>query len=257
MEGFDSDWDAIYAQDKTYSRDEIPPLRLYKHMSPGFMQTAGTRIIVGRELTWTEVYGRRPAVMVSENLAREMWGTPSAAIGKRLREFPNAPWYEVIGVVQDVRENGVQEKAPEIVYWSSLQGDSHNAGYVWRTMTFTIPSDRAGTQALRNEIRQAVWSVNSNLPLASVRTMQEVFDKSVARTSFTLVMLAIAGAMAVALGMIGIYGVISYSVSQRRREIGIRLAIGAQRRDVLQMIVRQGAKTALAGELLESRLLWY
>ena len=92
-----------------------------------------------------------------------------------------------------------------------------------------------------------MWSVNSNLPLASVRTMQEVYDKSVARTSFTLVMLGIAGAMAMALGMIGIYGVISYTVSQRRREIGIRLALGAQRGDVLQMVLRQGAKTALVG----------
>jgi predicted permease len=246
MEGFDSDWDAIYAQDKTYSDGEIPALRLYKHISPGFLQTAGTRIVAGRELTWAEVYGRRPVVMVSENLAREMWGTPSVAIGKRLREFPNTPWFDVIGVVQDVRENGVQEKAPEIVYWSSLPVDARWAD-VWRTMTFAIRSDRAGTQAVLNEIHQAVWSVNSSLPLALVRTMQEVFDKSVAQTSFTLVMLAIAGAMAVILGMIGIYGVISYSVSQRRREIGIRLAIGAQREDVLQMIVRQGAKTALAG----------
>jgi predicted permease len=246
MEGFDSDWDAIFAQDKTYSGDEIPPLRLYKHISPGFLRTAGTRIIAGRELTWTEVYGRRPVVMVSENLAREMWGAPSVAMGKRLREFPNTPWYDVIGVVQDVRENGVQEKAPEIVYWSTLPVDSRWTD-VWRTMTFAIRVDRAGTQPLLNEIRDAVWSVNSNLPLASVRTMQEVFDKSVARTSFTLVMLAIAGAMAVILGVIGIYGVISYGVSQRRREIGIRLAIGAQRGDVLQMIVSQGLKTALAG----------
>src|SRR5216684_35355 len=247
MEGFDSDWDAIYAQVKTYSDDEIPPLRLYKHISPGFLQTAGTRIIAGRELTWTEVYGRSPVVMVSENLAHEMWGTPSAAIGKRWREFPSMPWHEVIGVVQDVRENGVQEKAPEIVYWSSFMGNSHDAGYAWRTMTFAIRSDRAGTQAFLNEVRQAVWSVNSNLPLASVRTMQEVYDKSVARTSFTLVMLGIAGAMAVALGMIGIYGVISYTVSQRLREIGIRLALGAQRGDVLQMLLRQGTKTALVG----------
>jgi len=184
--------------------------------------------------------------MISENLAREMWGSPAAAIGKRVREFPSTPWYEVIGVIQDVRENGVQEKAPEIVYWSMLQNDSP-AGYLSRTMTFAIRSDRAGSQALLDEIREAVWSVNSNLPLASVRTMQEVFDKSVARTSFTLMMLAIAGTMAMALGMIGIYGVISYSVSQRRREIGIRLALGAQRGDVLQMIVRQGVKTALAG----------
>jgi predicted permease len=247
MEGFDSDWDAIYAQDKTYSDAEIPPLRLFKHVSPGFLETAGTRIIAGRELTWTEVYGRRPVVMVSENLAREMWATPSAAIGKRLREFPTTPWYEVIGVVQDVRENGVQEKAPEIVYWSSWLGDSHDPGYAWRTVTFAIRSDRAGTQAFLDELRQAVWSVNSNLPLASVRTMQEVYDKSVARTSFTLVMLAIAGAMAMALGTIGIYGVISFTVSQRRREFGIRLALGAQRGDVLQMVLKQAARTALVG----------
>jgi putative ABC transport system permease protein len=247
MEGFDSDWDAIYAQDKTYSDAEIPPLRLYKHVSPGYFETAGTRIIAGRELTWTEVFDLRPVAMVSENLAREMWGTPSAAIGKRLREFPSQPWHEVIGVIQDVRENGVQEKAPEIVYWPSLQGDSHETAYVWRTMTFAIRSDRSGTQPFLNEVRQAVWSVNSNLPLASVRTMQEVYDKSVARTAFTLVMLGIAGAMAMALGMIGIYGVISYTVSQRRREIGIRLALGAQPRDVLQLILRQGTTTALVG----------
>jgi putative ABC transport system permease protein len=250
MEGLDSDWDAIYAQDKTYSDDEIPTLRLFKHVSPGFLQTSGTRIIAGRELTWSEVYGRRPVAMVSENLAREMWGTPSGAIGKRLREFPSTPWYEVIGVVQDVRENGVQEKAPEIVYWSSLMGDSRETEYAWRTMTFAIRSDRSGTQAFLNEMRQAVWSVNSNLPLASVRTMQEVYDKSVARTSFTLVMLAIAGAMAMVLGMIGIYGVISYTVSQRRREVGIRLVLGAQRGDVLQMVLKQGAKTALVGVAL-------
>jgi ABC-type antimicrobial peptide transport system permease subunit len=92
-----------------------------------------------------------------------------------------------------------------------------------------------------------VWSVNSNLPLASVRTMQEVYGKSVARTSFTLVMLGIAGAMALALGIIGIYGVISYTVSQRKREIGIRLALGAQSGDVVGMVLRQGAKLALVG----------
>ena len=159
------------------------------------------------------------------------------------------PWHEVIGVVQDVRENGVQEKAPEIVYWPSMMKDLFGPGSMQaiRTVTFAIRSERAGTQAFLNEVRQAVWSVNSSLPLASVRTMQEVYDKSVARTSFTLVMLGIAGAMAIALGMIGIYGVISYTVSQRRREIGIRLALGAQGRDVLRMLLTQGAKTALVG----------
>ena len=243
MEGFDSDWDEIFAQDKVYASDQIAPLRLYKHVSPGFLASAGTRVIAGRDVAWHEVYDRRPEVIVSENLARELWGSPSAAIGKRLREFSSSPWYEVIGVVQDVRENGLQEKAPEIVYWPPLTENPD----AMRTITFAIRSDRAGTESFLREIHQAVWSVNANLPLASVRTMQDVYDKSVARTSFTLAMLGIAAIMAVALGMIGIYGVISYTVSQRQREIGIRLALGAQRSDVLQMVLSQGAKTALTG----------
>ena len=120
MEGVDSDWDEIFAEDKVYSGELIAPLRLYKNISPGFLQTAGTRLVAGREMNWNEIYAVRPVVMVSENLARELWGTPSAAIGKHLREFSNMPWHEVVGVAQDVRERGVQEKAPEIVYWPPL-----------------------------------------------------------------------------------------------------------------------------------------
>ena len=172
-----------------------------------------------------------------------------AALGKQLREFGPMPWHEVIGVVQDVPENGVQEKAPKIVYWPTMMANLYGRGPLQaiRSATFAIRSERAGTEALLNEVRQAVWSVNANLPLASVRTMEEVYEKSVARTSFTLVMLGIAGAMALALGVIGIYGVISYTVSQRKREIGIRLALGAQGADVLQMVLRNGAKMAVVG----------
>jgi predicted permease len=245
MEGFDSPWDEIYAEGKPYADNTIPPLRLYKYISPGLLQTAGTRLVAGREITWNEIYEVRPVVMISENLARELWGPPSAAVGKHVREFLNMPWSEVVGVIQDVREKGLQETEPETVYWPPL--DKNPFVPVIRTVTFVIRSDRAGTVSFLNEVHAAVWAVNSNLPLASVRTMQEVYDKSVARTSFTLVMLGIAGAMALALGIIGIYGVMSYSVSQRQREIGIRLALGARGGDVLQMVLRQGTKLALMG----------
>ncbi len=245
MEGFDSDWDEIFAEDKVYADNIIAPLRLYKHISPGLLQTAGTRLIAGRDMTWSEIYEHRPVVMVSENLARELWGTPAAAIGKRLREFSNMPWHEVVGVIQNVREKGLQEKEPEIVYWAPLVQNRFDPAT--RTVTFVVRSERAGTQSFLKEVSAAVWSVNSNLPLASVRTMQEVYEKSLARISFTLVMLAIAGAMALALGMIGIYGVMSYTVSQRKREIGIRLALGAKSEDVLQMVLKHGARLTLVG----------
>jgi predicted permease len=249
MEGFDSGWDCIFAQDKAYPDGVMPPLRLYKYISPGFLRTSGMRLIAGRELTWNEVYGLRPVVMISENLAREIWGTPGEAIGKQLREFSAMPWHEVIGVIQDVHERGVQENAPAIVYWPPMMEYlfGAKAAETIRTVTFVIRSSRAGSEGFLNEVRQAVWSVNANLPLASVRTMQEVYGKSVGRTSFTLVMLGIAGAMALVLGIIGIYGVISYTVSQRQREIGIRLALGAQRGKVMQMVLRQGANMAVLG----------
>src|SRR5437899_11967398 len=154
----------------------------------------------------------------------------------------------MIRVIQEVRVKDVQEKTPEIIYWAQLVRNRFDPAT--RTVTFVIRSQRAGTESFLNELRAAVQSVNSDLPLASVRTMQEVYDKSVAQTSFTLVMLGIAGTMALTLGIIGIYGVMSYTVSQRKREIGIRLALGAQGGDVLKIVLRQGTKLALVGVVI-------
>jgi ABC-type antimicrobial peptide transport system permease subunit len=144
--------------------------------------------------------------------------------------------------MQDVHQNGVDEKAPAIVYWPTMMNDFNGPGKLdaMRSVTFAIRSDRAGTESFLGEIQQAVWSVNSNLPLASIRTMDEIYRQSLARTSFALVMLGIAGAMALVLGVIGIYGLISYTVSQRTREIGIRLALGAQKSELSWMFVRSG-----------------
>ena len=114
---------------------------------------------------------------------------------------------------------------------------------------YLIRTPRAGSIGLRQEIQQAVASVNPNLPVADVKTLEAVYKRSLARTSFTLVLLAIAGSMALLLGVVGLYGVISYSVARRTREVGIRLALGARRQNVTRMFVRQGLALSSIGAI--------
>ncbi|HEY6487891.1 MAG: ABC transporter permease [Terracidiphilus sp.] len=250
MDGIDSGWDGVFVEGKSYEGGEEPPMRLYNFVAPGYFHAIGTHLVAGRDFTWSDLYNLQQKVMVSENFARESWGSVAAAVGKHVREFSNRPWWEVIGVVQDVRQHGVDEKAPVIIYWPAMRIDP----YVHTLKidgpnfsTFVIRTDRAGTAGLVNELQRVVWSVNPSLPLASVGTMQEIYSKSLARTSFTLAMLAIAGSMALTLGLLGIYGVISYTVSQRTREIGIRLALGAQKGELKWMFVRSALVLTATG----------
>ena len=240
--------DLLYAEDRTYAEGKLPPLRRFKFIAPGFFQAMGTRLIAGRDLTWTDLYDQRPVAMVSENMAREMWREPGAAIGKRIREGMKDSWREIVGVVEDVRSDGADQKPPTTVYWPPIMknfwGDEM---FVQRRVVFVIRSTRAGSESFLKELRQAVWSVNPDVPLANIRTLEEIYRGSMARSSFTLVMLAIAGGMALLLGVVGIYGVISYSVSQRTREMGIRIALGAQQHGLTAMVVRHGMLLAAIG----------
>jgi predicted permease len=243
--------DLLYAEDKDYKEGQLPPLRRFKFVAPGFFQTMQTRLIAGRDFTWTDTYDHRNVTIVSENMARELWRSPAGALGKRLREGMNDSWREIVGVVQDVHSDGADQKAPATVYWPMMMPKFWgNEMFVQRRAVFAIRGSRAGSDSLIKEVRQAVWSVDPDLPLESVRTMAEVYRGSMARSSFTLVMLAIAGGMALLLGVVGIYGVISYSVSQRTREIGIRIALGARETSLRAMVVRQGVWLAAGGVVI-------
>ena len=155
-------------------------------------------------------------------------------------------WREVIGVVQSVHEDALYAEPQSFVYWPVLMANFGNSPVVGMpAVGFVIRSERAGTAGFMEEIRQAVRSVSADIAIGQERTMQDLYADSLARTSFTLVLLAIAGGMALLLGVIGIYGVIAYVVSQRAREIGIRSALGAKPQQLKRMFLLHGL--ALSG----------
>ena len=238
----------IYAEGRTYTDGALPPLRHFRFVAPGYFMTLGVPLVAGRDLTWTDTYGMRPVVLVSENLAREYWGTPANALGKRIRSSPKDDWFEIVGVVANVHDDGLSQDAPATVSWPFLMKHFFDQSpLVVRSLAVAVRSPRVGSESFMKELRQAVWSVDANLPLADVRSLEYYYNNSLARASFTLVMLGIAGAMALMLGIVGLYGVIAYSVSQRRREIGIRMALGAQQKELTGMFVGHGLLLAGVG----------
>ncbi|HXW93071.1 MAG TPA: ABC transporter permease [Terriglobales bacterium] len=240
--------DPVFREDHNYAEGEMPALRRFKFVSPGYFQTLGIPLIAGRDYTWTDIYQKPPLAIVSENLARDFWGDPNNALGKRIRVSLKDDWREIVGVTGNIHDDGINQPATATAFWPMYLGNFEgSAVQISRTAEYVMRTPQAGSENLMKEVRQAVWSVDANLPLASVRTVASYYTESMARTSFTLVILAIAGAMALLLGTVGLYGVIAYSVSQRTREIGIRIALGAQTRVLTEMFVRQGLLLAGVG----------
>jgi predicted permease len=209
--------------------DRIPPNRTIKSISPGLFAALGTRLIAGRDFAWSDLVSPPRVAIISENMARENWGDPEDALGKRIR-MGTGPWTVIVGVAENAYDDGVDRQPPAIVYFPGLR----------RGVAFALRSSRAGTEGLLKEITAKIHAVDSSLPLANVRTLSDLNRLTMERRSFALVLLGIAAVMAVTLSIIGVYGVLAYAVAQRRKEISIRVAVGAEPRTIKALFLRQG-----------------
>ena len=227
---------------------QLPAIRLYKFISPGLLKTMGNQLVAGRDFTWAETYEKRPVVMVSENLARELWRDPAAAIGKRVRENLKTPWHEIIGVVGDEHDDGLNQKAPSIVLWPILMENfAGDQTFARRTLSYMIRSTRTGSSGFVKEIGQAVWSVNPESPARqrshAAGGLRHVSCAHVVHARH-------AGDCRQHGAAAGNHGDLRrpfVSVSQRTREIGIRMALGARGEEVMRMFVGYGFRLASIG----------
>ena len=249
----------LFAENSALPEDGPPPRADLRFTSPRYFETLGTRLIAGRTFEWADHYGASKPAIVSQSFARSVWGTAEDAVGKRVRLSPAEEWREVVGVVSDVRNQNLQATSTDAMY---LTLNEPLAARFGRTATFVVRSERVSTPGFLEEIQRAIWSVDARVPLWEVQTLGDIYRRATARTQLTLVLLAITGGMALALGLVGIYGVIGYMLAQRRREIGIRVALGAQNGPLTRMMlgriivpVLAGIALGLAGAVGSSRLI--
>jgi MacB-like periplasmic core domain len=165
MDGNNS-FNPVYARDRTYAEGHLAPLRDFRFVGPGYFATLGTPLVAGRDLTWTDIYDKRPVAIITENMTREYWGSPATALGKQIRTSAKDDWSEIVGVVADVHDEGVNKEAPTGVNWPILMRHFWDEEpMVRRDLAYIVRSPRTGSETFMKEVRQAVWSVNPNLLL--------------------------------------------------------------------------------------------
>jgi len=223
----------------------LPPIIQYQAISRGYFAAMRGALVRGRDFDSSDARAGTNTVIVNQAAADQYWPGDDP-IGKQLRQAngdPNAqlPWSTVVGVAASMRQSGLRERAKPIIYYP-LKEDAQNPP---RALSYVIRGPQVLAQG--DAVRQAVWSIDPGLPLASVQSMESIVERSVVQFSFTMLTLAIAAGIALALGAIGLYGVLSYAVSLRTREIGVRLALGAPAGLVMRSIVANGATIAALG----------
>jgi predicted permease len=227
-----------------------PVIQNYQ-VSPGYFDTIGVRIVRGRSFTPSDVAGGEPVAVISETAARMFWKGRDP-LGGRLRFDRDAPWMTVVGVAGDVLNRRLTEPPQPILYRSLEQSSDLSMALLIRTRRFDSPDSRLAQDgvSLGESVAREIRLVDPDLPVYSVRPMTQLIEAGVAQRQFLMRLLVSFGAIATALALLGIYGVMAYSVSQRTREIGIRIAIGARQADVSRMVMRHGITLTAAGVLV-------
>lgn len=214
---------------------------------PGYFRTLGIPIVSGRPIERLDIEAGTGAVVVSEAFARHYWGDESP-IGKRVKLNPDWPFYTIVGVARDTKAANLMEDPIPTIFWGvkGMEGYSYTS---LMSMQYAVRTTGEPSSVLP-DIRETIHELDANLPLASVLTMEETLSLHLAGTSFMMVLLGIAAFMALILGVVGVYGVMAYAVGQRTREIGIRMALGAETGAINRMILRHGLVVIGTGVIL-------
>ena len=225
--------------------DELPNLLMRTVTSPGFHETLRTPLLEGRLLSWDDSRQRLGNVVVGKSMARHFWPNESA-LGRRLRNGGGeAPWNTIVGVVDDIHYSALDEEPRFMIYQPMLGLEGTGEDFQGRA-SFVVRSQTEPT-ALLAAVRSELWSLDPNLPITEVRTLEEMVRDSRAQVSFTVLVLLLASGLALVLAVVGLYGVIAYIVGRRTHEIGLRVALGAQRSDVVRLVLGTGLVITLAG----------